>query len=165
MSEARTPEQRLAQLGLELPAPPSAVAAYQPYVVIGTTVHVSGQIAMRDGQLVVRGRLGADVDISTGQECARACALNLLAQLQAAAGGSLVALRQLVKVNVFVASDVGFDEQPQVANGASQLLLDALGPAGAHARSAIGVAALPLGTPVEIDAVAEIDLPEEAGHS
>jgi enamine deaminase RidA (YjgF/YER057c/UK114 family) len=165
MSEVRTPEQRVAELGLKLPAPPSAVAAYQPYVLAGTTVHVSGQIAMRNGELVARGRLGADLDLSTGQECARACALNLLAQLRAAAGGSLNTVRRMVKVNVYVASEAEFVDQPQVANGASQLLLDVLGSAGAHARSAIGVAALPLGTPVEIDAVTEIDLTDGTEHS
>lgn len=155
------PEQRLAELDLELPAPPTAVAAYEPFVVVGATVHVSGQIAMRDGELVARGRLGGEVDVATGQECARACALNVLAQLRAAASGSLERVHRLVKVNVVVASDPGFAEQPQVANGASQLFLDVLGSAGAHARSAVGVAALPLGTPVEIDAVAEIE-PVEA---
>ena len=165
MSEARTPEQRLAELGLELPAPPTAVAAHQPYVLTGRTVHVSGQIATRNGHLVARGRLGADFDVGMGKECARACALNVLAQLRAAAGGSLNAVRHLVKVNVYVASDAELVDQPQVANGASQLLLDVLGPAGPHARSAIGVAALPRGTPVEIDAVAEIDRTEGTGHS
>ena len=114
-----------------------------------------GQIAVREGQLVTRGRLGADVDIAGGQAAARMCALNVLAQLNAAAG-SLSAIARLVKIAVFVASTPDFTSQPQVADGASRLLLDVLGEAGAHARSAIGVAALPLGTPVEVEAIAEL---------
>ncbi|MFC4947992.1 RidA family protein [Pseudonocardia sp. GCM10023141] len=148
-----TPLDRLARLGLTLPAPPAPVAAFQPWVRIGDTVHTSGQIATVDGQLVAKGTLGAEVDVATGQEAARACALNVLAQL-AAAAGSLDAIERLVKLTVFVASAPGFTDQPQVADGASQLLIDVLGEAGAHARSAVGVAALPLGTPVEIEAIA-----------
>jgi len=151
----QTAEQRLAGLGLTLPDPPVAVAAFQPYVRFGETVYVSGQIATRDGRLVAAGRLGDDVDIATGQDAARVCALNVLAQLRAAAG-SLDAIARLVKIGVFVACTPGFTAQPQVADGASRLLIDVLGPAGAHARSAIGVAALPLGTPVEIEAIAEL---------
>lgn len=155
MSAPATAEERLARIGLTLPAPPPAVAAFQPYVRLGTIVHVSGQIATRDGQLVATGRLGAEVDLATGQDAARACALNLLAQLRAAAG-SLDAVAQLVKITVFVASDPAFTQHPQVADGASQLLSEVLGPAGPHARAAVGVAALPLGTPVEIDAIAAL---------
>nr|MBA3278039.1 RidA family protein [Geodermatophilaceae bacterium] len=130
MSTHETAEQRLARLGLELPAPPAAVAAFQPYVRTGTTVYVSGQIATRDGQLVATGRLGDGVDVATGQEAARACALNVLAQLHEAAGGSLDAVARLVKLTVFVASTAEFTGQPQVADGASQLLVEVLGPAG-----------------------------------
>ncbi|HEX4703624.1 MAG TPA: RidA family protein [Pseudonocardiaceae bacterium] len=144
---------RLARLGLTLPEPPAAIAAFRPYVRVGATVYTSGQIATRDGHLVAIGQLGADVDIATGQEAARACALNVLAQLNAAAG-SLDAIAQLVKITVFVASTAEFTQQPQVADGASELFVNVLGSAGAHARSAVGVAALPLGTPVEIEAIA-----------
>src|SRR4029453_11457447 len=147
--------QRLAQLGLTLPEPPAPVAAFQPFVRHGDTVYTSGQIATRDGQLVATGRLGAEVDIAAGQEAARACALNVLAQLNAAAG-SLDDIVALVKLTVFVASAPHFTQQPQVADGASRLFLDVLGPAGAHARSAIGVSSLPLGTPVEVEAIAVI---------
>jgi enamine deaminase RidA (YjgF/YER057c/UK114 family) len=147
--------QRLAQLGLTLPEPPAPVAAFQPFVRHGDTVYTSGQIATRDGQLVATGRLGAEVDIAAGQEAARACALNVLAQLNAAAG-SLDDIVALVKLTVFVASAPDFTQQPQVADGASRLFLDVLGPAGAHARSAIGVSSLPLGTPVEVEAIAVI---------
>lgn len=150
-----SPEQRLARQGLTLPDPPAAVAAFAPYVRSGSTVYVSGQIAVREGQLVAKGRLGAEVDIADGQAAARMCALNVLAQLNAAAG-SLSAIARLVKIAVFVASTPDFTSQPQVADGASRLFLDVLGEAGAHARSAIGVAALPLGTPVEVEAIAEL---------
>ena len=132
--DTQSPEQRLARQGLTLPDPPAAGAAFAPYVRSGSTVYVSGQIAVRGGQLVTRGRLGADVD----------------------AAGSLSAIARLVKIAVFVASTPDFTSQPQVADGASRLLLDVLGEAGAHARSAIGVAALPLGTPVEVEAIAEL---------
>ena len=155
MTTSETAEQRLARLGLELPAPPAAVAAFQPYVRSGTTVYVSGQIATRNAELVATGRLGADVDADTGHDAARACALNVLAQLQAAAG-SLNNVARLVKITVFVASTAEFTAHSQVADGASKLLIEVLGPAGAHARSAVGVAALPLGTPVEVEAIAEL---------
>ena len=144
---------RLAELGLVLPEPPPAVAAFEPYVVIGDTVYTSGQIATRDGKLVATGVLGVDVDVEGGQQAARACALNVLAQVNAAAG-SLDRIARLVKITVFVASSPTFTQQPQVADGASRLLIDILGDAGRHARSAIGVASLPLGTPVEVEAVA-----------
>jgi enamine deaminase RidA (YjgF/YER057c/UK114 family) len=115
----------------------------------------AGLIATRDGQLVAKGRLGAEVDLVAGQEAARACAVNVLAQLQAAAG-SLDAVTRLVKLTVYVACTGEFAQQPQVADGASKLMLDVLGVAGAHARSAVGVAALPLGSPVEIEAIAQV---------
>ena len=153
MTEATS--HRLIRLGLTLPDPPAAVAAFEPFVHSGDMVYTSGQIAIRDGQLVAKGRVGAEVDLATGVEAARVCALNVLAQLRAAAG-SLDNIDRLVKVTVFVASADDFTQQPQVADGASKLLIDVLGPAGAHARSAIGVAALPLGTPVEIEATARL---------
>jgi enamine deaminase RidA (YjgF/YER057c/UK114 family) len=153
--DAQSPEQRLARQGLTLPDPPAAVAAFAPYVRSGSTVYVSGQIAVREGRLVTKGRLGADVDIADGQAAARLCALNVLAQLNAAAG-SLSAIARLVKITVFVASTPDFTSQPQVADAASRLFLDVFGKAGAHARSAIGVAALPLGTPVEVEGIAEL---------
>jgi enamine deaminase RidA (YjgF/YER057c/UK114 family) len=149
------PSQRLTRLGLALPPPAAAVAAFQPFVRHGDTVYVSGQIATRDGALVAAGRLGAEVDVPAGQDAARACALNLLAQLSAAAG-SLNNIERLLKITVFVASTADFTEQPAVADGASRLLTEALGSAGPHARSAIGVAALPLGTAVEIEAIAMV---------
>jgi enamine deaminase RidA (YjgF/YER057c/UK114 family) len=146
------PTTRLARLGLALPTPRAGVTAFQPFVRDGDIVYISGQIATRDGVLVATGRLGAEVDVPTGQEAARACALNVLAQL--AAAGSLDRIERLLKITVFVASTPDFTDQPAVADGASRLLHEVLGPAGPHARSAIGVVALPLGTPVEIEAIA-----------
>lgn len=143
----------LARLGLRLP--PAAIGAVEPYVVHGGLVHTSGQLALRDGRLVATGRLGDGVDLATGQEAARACAMNVLAQLDAAAG-SLDAVTRLVRIVVYVACTPDFAQQPDVADGASQVLLDVLGPAGAHARSAVGVAALARGTPVVVEATAAI---------
>ncbi|HVQ91250.1 MAG TPA: RidA family protein [Mycobacteriales bacterium] len=163
MTTSATTEDRLARLGLTVPPPPPALATFQPYVRDGSTVYTSGQIATRDGHLVATGRLGAEVDVATGQDAAQAAALNVLAQLQAAAG-SLDNVARLVKITVFVASAPGFTDQSLVANGASQLLIDVLGPAGSHARSAIGVAALPLGSPVEIEAIATLG-PAAAGDA
>jgi len=150
-----TPEERLEQLGLVLPDPPTPAAAYVPYQRTGEVIHVSGQIAMADGALLARGRVGEDVAHDDAVACARQCALNVLAQLRAAAG-QLRHVRRLVKASVFVASHPDFTDQHLVANGASELLADVLGDAGVHARSAVGVAALPMGSPVEVEAVAEI---------
>ncbi|TCP50002.1 enamine deaminase RidA (YjgF/YER057c/UK114 family) [Tamaricihabitans halophyticus] len=146
---------RLAELGLSLPEPPATPPSFAPYSRDGQLVYSSGQIAVQDGQLIATGRLGAEIDVATGQEAARVCALSILAQLDAAAG-SLDEVEQLLKVTVFVASTPDFTQQPQVANGASDLLTAVLGAAGEHARSAVGVAALPLGTPVEIEVIARL---------
>ncbi len=150
-----TPEERLAHLGLALPDPPAPAAAYVPQQRTGEVVHTAGQVAVVEGELVARGRLGAEIDLETGQACARQCALNVLAHLRSAAG-QLRHVRQLVKVTVFVASEPSFTDQHLVANGASELFGEVLGAAGVHARSAVGVAALPLGSPVEVEAIAEI---------
>lgn len=149
-----TATDRLARLGLCLPPPPAAIGPVEPYMLRGNIIYTSGQIATRGGALVASGRLGADLDLAAGQYAARTCAMNVLAQLHAAAG-SIDAITQLVKVTVFVACTADFVEQPQVADGASQLLLDVLGPAGIHARSAVGVTALVHGTPVVAEAIAE----------
>jgi enamine deaminase RidA (YjgF/YER057c/UK114 family) len=156
MTDATEPvAPRLTRLGLTLPDPPAALTAFEPFVRHGDMVYTSGQIAIRDGQLITTGRLGTEVDLATGQEAARVCALNVLAVLGTAAG-SLDDIAHLVKITVFVASTADFTQQPHVADAASRLLKDVLGPAGAHARSAIGVAALPAGTPVEIEAIATL---------
>lgn len=151
---ATTPEQRLAELGVELPPAPAPAAAYQPYARSGGWVFTAGQLPLVDGALAATGKLGDGLTTEQGADLARQAALNLLAQARAAAGG-LAAVR-LIKLTVFVASTPGFTEQHLVANGASDFLGEVLGQAGAHARSAVGVAVLPLDSPVEVEAVFEI---------
>lgn len=145
---------RLAALGLALPRPATPVASYVPVVIAGDLAHVSGQLPFVDGALVT-GRLGADLAVPQGVIAARACGLMILAQLDAALG-SLDRIRRIVKLGVFVASTADFVDQPTVANGASDLMTALFGDAGRHARSAVGVPALPLGAAVEIDAIVEV---------
>lgn len=147
-------ESRLADLGIALPEPAAPVAAYVPAVVHGGLLHVSGQLPFEEGELMT-GRLGAGRDIDYGQRAARACAVMLLAQVNAALGG-LDRVERIVKLGVFVNSDPGFTDQAKVANGASELLQQVLGEPGRHARSAVGVAVLPLGAAVEVDAIVAV---------
>jgi len=142
---------RLAELGIALPQPVAPVASYVPVVIAGGLAHVSGQLPFIDGALVT-GRLGEDVDLDLGARAARACGLMILAQLNAALG-SLDRVSQVVKLGAFVNSAATFTEQPKVANGASDLMVDVFGDAGRHARSAVGVPVLPLGAAVEVDAI------------
>lgn len=144
-------ENRLAELGIVLPEPAAPVASYVPVVIAGNLAHVSGQLPFIDGALVT-GRLGEDVDLDRGASAARACALMILAQLKAALG-SLDKVERIVKLGAFVSSTAGFTDQPKVANGASDLMVEVFGDAGRHARSAVGVPVLPLGAAVEVDAV------------
>lgn len=144
-------ESKLAGLGLALPAAPAPAANYVPYVISGNHVFISGQISAQ-----VKGRLGEDVTVEQGQQAARDCALALLAQLKAATGGDWAKVRRCVRLGAFVSSAPDFTAQPAVANGASDLMVAALGEAGRHARAAVGVPCLPLGVAVEIDAVFEI---------
>jgi enamine deaminase RidA (YjgF/YER057c/UK114 family) len=150
-----TPEERLAELGLTVPEVVPPVAAYQPTARTGNLVFTSGQIPMRDGVPVATGRLGDGVSDEVGYECARQCALNALGAIKAEIG-DLSQVKRVVKAVVFVASAPGFTAQPQVANGASELLGAAFGDAGKHARSAVGVAALPLDVPVEVEIIVEV---------
>jgi enamine deaminase RidA (YjgF/YER057c/UK114 family) len=151
-----TPEERLAELGLELPAPNPAVGSYVGAVSVGSIVFVSGHGPYRDGGFAYKGKLGRDVDVPTGQAAAQLTILNLLASLKAEIG-ELERVRRVVKLLVLVNSDPEFGEQPTVANGASDLLVEVFGPErGAHARSAIGMGALPFGIPVEIEGIFEI---------
>lgn len=145
---------RLADMGLELPEPAAPVAAYVPVVVAGGLAHVSGQLPFIDGVLVT-GRLGDDVSTGEGYEAARACGLMILAQLRAALG-SLDRVERIVKLGAFVNSADDFTDQPKVANGASELMAAVFGEAGRHARSAVGVPALPLGAAVEVDAIVAV---------
>ncbi|WP_210529221.1 RidA family protein [Rubellimicrobium arenae] len=145
-------EERLRGMGLELPEPAAPLAAYVPFVQAGNLLHVSGQIA-RDGSGVIRGTLGQDMEAEAGARAAQACALHLLAQVRAACGGDWDRLLRVVKLTGFVASVPGFFDQPKVVNGASELLVAVLGDRGRHARSAVGVTALPLGAAVEVEGV------------
>lgn len=145
-------EAKLAEMGLTLPDAPAPAGNYVPYVRTGDLLHVSGQIAMRDG-VPILGRLGETLDIAAGAAAAQVCALSLLAQVRAACDGDLGRLERVVKLTGFVASTPDFTDQPAVINGASDLFGTLMGPAGQHARAAVGVAALPLGVAVEIDGV------------
>lgn len=148
-------ETRLAELGVSLPEAPAPAANYVPYVQVGDMLYVSGQISKGDDGLIT-GKLGEDMDIPTGAEAAKVCAIALLAQVKAACGGDLDRLQRVVKLTGFVNSTADFVEQPQVINGASDFLGEALGDAGKHSRSAVSAASLPFGVAVEIDGVFQI---------
>ena len=150
-----TPEERLQQLGISLPTPAAPVAAYVPCVRTGNLVYVSGQVPLVAGKPSHLGHLGDDVSVEDGRAAARTCAVNVLAALKAELG-ELSVVNRVVKVTGFVASAPGFTEMPQVVNAASELFGEAFGDAGRHARSAVGVAALPLGVPVEVEAIVEV---------
>lgn len=147
--------ERLAALGLELPAVAAPVAAYVPATRSGDQVLTSGQLPFVDGALPLTGKVGAGVTPEQAQAAARVCALNAVAAAAEVVGG-LDAIRRVVKVVVFVASDPAFTGQPVVANGASVLLGEIFGEAGVHVRSAVGVAVLPLDSPVEVELVVEV---------
>ena len=148
-------DNRLAELGIDLPQPAAPVASYVPAVEQGGLLHISGQISFaEDGNLIV-GRLGEDMNLERGIEAARRCGIMLLAQMKAALG-SLDRVERVVKLGVFVNSAALFTDQPKVANGASELMQLVFGEAGRHARSAVGVAVLPLGVAVEVDAIVAV---------
>lgn len=148
-------DDRLAELGLELPPAPAPVANYVPVTVAGGLAFVAGQVAVEAGRPLWQGKVGREVDAEAAAAAARRCALQALAALRAALG-SLDRVRRVVRVTVYVASAEGFTAQPAVANGASDLLVEVFGEAGRHARVAVGVAELPLGAPVEVELVAEV---------
>jgi len=150
-----TPEERLAELGLEVPEVVPPVAVYVPAVRSGNQVFTSGQLPMRDGELMATGVVGTDVTAEQAYECAQQCALNAIAAVKSQVG-DLSNVKRVVKVVGFVASAPGFTGQPGVINGASELLGKVFGDAGVHARSAVGVAALPLGAPVEVEILVEV---------
>ncbi len=150
-----TPEERLAELGLTVPEVVPPLAAYVPAVRSGSLVFTAGQLPARDGVMLATGKVGAEVSEEQGYACARQCALNALAAIKAEIG-ELSAIKRVVKAVVFVASTPDFTAQPKVANGASELLGEVLGDAGKHARSAVGVTALPLDVPVEVELVVEV---------
>lgn len=148
-------ETRLAELGVTLSEAPAPAANYVPFVRSGETLYVSGQISMNDGGLIT-GKLGADLDLAQGAEAARHCAIALLSQVKTACNGDLDGLVRVVKLTGFVNSTPDFTDQPKVINGASDFLVEALGDAGRHARSAVSAASLPLGVAVEIEGIFEI---------
>jgi enamine deaminase RidA (YjgF/YER057c/UK114 family) len=150
-----TPEERITELGLELPSPTPPIAAYVPAVRTGNLVFISGQGPVRDGAFVCTGKVGSDVDLETAKDAAKITCLNGLAALKAEIG-ELSKVTRVVKLTVFVNSAPGFDQQPLVGNGASELLQEIFGDAGRHARSAVGMAELPFGMPVEIEFVFEV---------
>ena len=150
-----TPEQRLEQMGLAVPSVAKPVASYIPAVRSGNHVFTSGQLPMREGQLITTGKVGGEVSADEAVECARQCALNALAAVRAELG-ELSAIKRIVKVVVFVASTPDFTGQPGVANGASELFGEVFGEIGQHARSAVGVPVLPLDAPVEVELVVEV---------
>ena len=146
---------RLANLGITLPSAPAPAANYVPFVRSGSTLYVSGQVSSGPDGLI-RGRLGETMDVGEGAAAARACALSLLAQVRAACDGDLDRLVRVLKLTGFVNSTPDFTDQPKVINGASDTLVEILGDAGRHARSAVSAAALPLGVAVEIEGIFEI---------
>lgn len=148
--------ERLQGMGIKLPEPAVPVASYVPYVITGNTLFISGQLPMMANGQMIKGHLGKDVNLEEGQEAARACAINILAQAKAALGGDLERITRCVKLGGFVACLPEFTDHPKVINGASDLIVGALADAGKHARFAVGVASLPLGAAVEVDAVFEI---------
>jgi enamine deaminase RidA (YjgF/YER057c/UK114 family) len=148
-------EDRIGELGLELPPPPQALASYVPVVVSRGLAFVAGQVPLAEGKLLWSGKLGAELDVEAGAEAARRCALQALSALRAELG-SLDRVKRIVKVTVWVASAEGFTDQPKVANGASDLLTEVFGDAGKHARAAVGAPELPLGAPVEVELIAEV---------
>ncbi|MGI9487621.1 MAG: RidA family protein [Geminicoccaceae bacterium] len=149
-------EQKLAAMGLALPNAAAPAANYVPYVVSGKLIMVSGQLPMRDGAVAYTGRLGDGVDIETGQAAAALCALNLLAQAKNACDGDLSRLGRCLKLGGFVACTPDFTDHPKVINGASNLIADAMGEMGQHARFAVGASSLPFGAPVEVEAIFEL---------
>jgi enamine deaminase RidA (YjgF/YER057c/UK114 family) len=148
-------EAKLKELGVELPDAPAPAANYVPWVRVGDTVYVSGQISADENGLIT-GTLGDDMDVEAGAAAAKRCAIALLAQVKAACGGDIEKLVKVVKLGGFVNSTADFTQQPMVSNGASDFLVEALGDAGRHARSAVSSPSLPLGVAVEIDGVFQV---------
>jgi enamine deaminase RidA (YjgF/YER057c/UK114 family) len=146
---------KLAELGLSLPNAPAPAANYVPFVQVGNLVHVSGQVSNESDGLIT-GKLGADLNVEQGAAAAQTCALSLLAQAKAAAGGDLSKIKRLVKLVGFVNSTPDFTDQPKVINGASDLMVELMGDAGRHARSAVSAVSLPFGVAVEIEAIFEV---------
>jgi enamine deaminase RidA (YjgF/YER057c/UK114 family) len=148
-------DSRLAELNIELPEPPAPVASYVPYVVSGKLVFISGQVTMADGGLQHVGIVGKELSLEDGKAAARLCAINVLAQLRAAAG-DLDRVKRCVRLGVFVNAVPGYAQHPEVANGASDLMLEVFGEAGRHSRASVGAGSQPRNVAVEVDAVFEL---------
>ena len=153
---AGTVDARLAELGIELPEAAAPAANYIPFVVTGNLVFVSGQIPMSGGEIKGKGKVGADVTTEQAADIARTCALNLIAQAKAACGGDLDRIARVVKLGGFVNCVDGYGDQPEVINGASNLMVDVFGDAGRHARFAVGTNALPRNVAVEVEGTFEL---------
>lgn len=147
---------RLAELGLELPNAPAPAANYVPTVQTGALVFISGQVPNTGNGLII-GKLGADMSVEEGQNAAKVCALNLIAQMRAAAGGDLDRVKRVVKLLGMVNSTADFPDHPKVVNGCSDVMVEVFGEKGLHARSAVGVANLPFGVAVEVEAIIELE--------
>jgi enamine deaminase RidA (YjgF/YER057c/UK114 family) len=150
-------EGRLSELGITVPQAAAPVANYVGFVKAGNLVFVSGQVTLKDGKLQYIGKLGAEISLEDGQKAARLCATNIIAQLKAACDGDLDRVKRIVRLGGFVNSTPDFTDQPKVINGASDLMVEAFGDRGKHARAAVSAGSLPLGVAVEIDAIAEIE--------
>ncbi len=150
-------ENRLTELGIDIPTPVAPVANYVPYVVSGNLISISGQIPMSEGKLAFEGKVEAGVSIEEAKAAARLCALNIIAQAKAACDGDLNRVKRIVKLGAFVNCVDEFGGQPQIVNAASDLMVEVFGDKGRHSRSAVGTNALPLNVPVEIDALIEIE--------
>jgi len=150
-------EAQLAKLGLSLPGAPSPAANYVPYTIAKGLLFIAGQAPVREGQYAYTGHVGAEVTVENAQAAARLCGLNILAQVKAAAGGDWSRVKRCVRICGYVSSAPGFFDQPKVLDGASDLMVHALGDAGKHARSALGVAALRGNVPVVVDAIFELE--------
>ena len=149
-------ERKLRELGIDLPTAAAPAANYVPFIVAGSVVYCAGQLPVGNGEIRYSGRLGEGVSLEEGQAAARLCALNLIAQVKAACDGDLDRVMRVLRLGVFVNSADAFIEQPRVANGASDLMVEVFGEVGRHARSAVGVNVLPLGVAVEVDGIFEI---------
>ena len=148
-------ESRLENLGITLPEATAPAANYIPYVQVGDTLYISGQVSMKDGKMI-QGKIGADLSVEDGAAAARQCAISLIAQVKSACGGDLSRLKRVVKLTGFVNSTPEFGEQPKVINGASDFLVEILGDAGRHSRSAVSAGSLPFGVAVEIEGIFQI---------
>lgn len=151
-----TPEEKLVELGITLPEPPAAVAAYVPWVQTGNLVMTSGQLPFRDGKIAYAGKLGAELSDDDGYQAARLCAINAIAQIKAAVG-ELSRVTQIVRLEGNVHSAPGFQGQPQVVNGASELMSEVFGDRGQHTRTALGINEMPLGAAVQLSVFAEVE--------